>query len=743
MKSIFHTFIFILTLLVSLQAKEFQSIHISKNSDGTQKVRIYMNYLNSYQREATIKGTDAIFNLDLPIPDKWDLLEVSGYIQYTSSILMDKEQSSGNILLNNIYIEQFKLFDHTKTGVKFNIDTLLFQDYNTFTFRAIQHYTEKCEDPSSNRLWTKIDLNKSYIDLLIHPKAVEESIASIKTILFDKKQYQVTPVNYVLTDNSNETLKHYALFTSIAATQLMYKTAEIKVSAKIDPEAHNVIIASKDEVKHILNTLGQNNTHDTIADDIHLIQNPMNPQYAIVIIAPDDKEKIVSCIAALDREDLDFYTRSSMNIEAVALAAPAAPYSAKKFIPFNQKIYFKELGYTTTLLKGQYPPKITLDFKVYPNHYLDSKDKIKMNLHYIFPSVIHADSVLNIYLNDNFSKQIDIKNNADQGEIAMEANKLFDWDSLIDMPTYLMGKGFNQLKFDFSLIPERKNQCEIFNTKNLVATLLDDSYFILPKSKQWIEMPYMQFIANAAYPYSIYPDLQNTALLFTNKENDTIAAGMNFIFYLTQQIGSIPYYLHLSDALDPETKNSHIIAFGSIHDTLMQEMSQHAPLSLQGGKVSKKYPSILKFNMHKNLFDTSRNTQYRTLTTIVEKNTLEDNLILQMFRSDYHKEKTVVMAMAETAENLNNNMVSLVKEKNRGQIKGDLLIYKKDKGGKSFNINPKYILSDLNWLQSISLYISNDPLLYLGITFLILLLITYMLRKYLMKFKEEHHKNVE
>jgi hypothetical protein len=309
---------------------------------------------------------------------------------------------------------------------------------------------------------------------------------------------------------------------------------------------------------------------EKISHDINIIQNPYNAQNAIVVIAPENTEKIEQVIAALyKKDDLLLYKGTGLDINQTIIPKPALPYTAKKFVPLDTKIYFKELGYQTKLLKGQSPPKITLDFKVYPDNYFENKDKVNLNLHYVFPMVIHPDSVANIYLNGNFAKQIDIKSNANESRINVEANKLFDWDSLIDMPAYLIGQGFNRLQLDFSLMPEKKNPCEVFNTENLVATVLDNSYFVIPKAKKWIEMPYLQLIANSAYPYSIYPDLQQTTILLTNKQYATIAASMNFIFYLTQQIDSYPYYLNISETLDAKTKASHIIAFGTTNDILM------------------------------------------------------------------------------------------------------------------------------------------------------------------------------
>jgi len=250
-----YKMILIMSLIVTLHAKGEQTIEKFNNADGTQRIRVHLNYFNKNHISQRLYGDDGKLNLDLPIPNKWELLSVSGYIKYNSSILMLKKYSSGILLLNNIIIKQFKLFDYTDIGIKFEIDPLLFKEYNTFTFHTIQHYTMQCENPSSNQLWTDVDLKESYIDFTISHKPIHEEIASLETALFDQKQYTVMPLNFVINDMSDNSLKHYALFASVASTHLKYRTEKIKVSSAIDKNTHNVIIAPKDKARKILKSL--------------------------------------------------------------------------------------------------------------------------------------------------------------------------------------------------------------------------------------------------------------------------------------------------------------------------------------------------------------------------------------------------------------------------------------------------------------------------------------------------------
>ncbi|MBU0721290.1 cellulose biosynthesis cyclic di-GMP-binding regulatory protein BcsB [bacterium] len=483
---------------------------------------------------------------------------------------------------------------------------------------------------------------------------------------------------------------------------------------------------------------------DKLAHDINVIQNPNSVDKAIIIIAPEDAKKQKECIYALYKDDLDKYKRQGLDIKSVTIPEPAEAYSAKGFVPIDKKIYFKELGYETTFLKGWYPPKINLKFKVYPDNYFDTKDRIDAHLHYVFPTVIHEDSVVNIFMNEIFAKQIDISKSAHISNIDIAANKLFNFDSISEMPAYLIGKGHNELRLDFSLVPLKKGACEVYNTENLVASVMDDSYFILPKAKQWVELPYMQFITSAQYPYSVFPDLQDTVIYLTNNDDETISSAMNFIFFLTQELDSYPNYLNITTKLSEEDKGKNIIVFGTIYDDKLQELSKDAPVVFDKEIMKKDYPYINRFIEHKDILNEDRLKKYRFISSMQETNLADTSIIMQMARSPYDKDKTILLFGANNPSCLDKGVVSIFKYKNRNNILGDTVIYDYiDEEGVAYNIKDKYILSHLSWLETMSLTIGAHPVRYMIVFFILLILFVWIVRTFLNKFKEEHHKDAE
>jgi hypothetical protein len=290
----------------------------------------------------------------------------------------------------------------------------------------------------------------------------------------------------------------------------------------------------------------------------------------------------------------------------------------------------------------------------------------------------------------------------------------------------------------------KEGACSIFNTENLVASVLDDSYFILPKAKKWIEMPYMQFIISAQYPYSIYPDLQESVIYLADNSDATVSSAMNFLFFLTQELGSYPNYLKVTTKLSAQDKNKNIIVFGTIYDAKVQALSKEAPIVFEKNKMKKVYPYIKRFIEHETIINKDRLKKYRFKTSISEVNFVDRTMIMQMFRSKFNKDKTILMFTASTPKCLDKGVTSIFKYKNRNNILGDMVVYDfKEEKALAYNIKDKYIISKLGWMETISLEIGANPVRYI-IAFIVLLSIFAWIVKLLLgKFKEEHHKDAE
>jgi len=957
-------FLFLVSIVFGAKKDNVSAVNVTELPDGTAIVKIAFNYERPWEKAKRIRGTSGVEGINFPVPGNWEILSVSGYLRYEPSITLDKDTSSGVLSLNDSVVKQFKVFENSKTGVKFRINKNLFKQYNWFKIEMYQHLVKNklnCEDKTSQDIWTEVDLAESYLEFHVRKKPIPEEIYSLTTHMIDTKQYEIEPINFVISNNvTDKELRYYALLSGAISNALPYRVAPISVSTDIDLKKHNVIVTTQADVKNRLSSLskyfffdndplyalnfekekiflwtkdktkeiplygdgvkifkkgsffsesiffqggklplknlnlesesdltfsfwfnnkkrkgssillsfnsyslllnqrsigfsvtgrelygnklrlskgwhhvvakmsstnikenqlyidgkhlrlkkiygkksqmmpsfsdtlvlgGKENSNkllfrgamdqfyifnhpltnafiselynrskkyrsysyneslfisEKITHDINVIRNPLHQDKAILVIAPKNKEKIDTVIFGLNKKDLSLYKRQGLNIDSVTIPKPAKAYSSPKYIPVDTEITFKDLGYKTKVIKGVYPPPIDVNFKVYPDHFFGSKERIKLHLNYSFPTVLNGDSVANVFLNKKFAKQINILKASDSNSFALNMGGLIDFGEDKTLSAYLINKGKNNLHFEFSLVPLKKGGCAAYNTENLLVMVSDSSYFSLPESQRWIEMPYMKYVNTAAYPYSIYPDLQDTQLVLTDTKPDTIAAAMNFVFYLAHEIESYPYYIDVVKDLNKVDEHKQLVLFGTIFDKPLQLFSEQANISFNNKVMTKEYPFIKKLVERKEMSDEENLQKYEFVTKMRETNQLDNNLLVQMFQSPFDDEKTVLMFAAQTPKNLNVALNSLLSYSNRHFLEGDTLIYNPtDEKGISFDIADKYILSSMNILDRMSLEISLNPVFYLSILVVIVLIITWFLRSLLLDFKKSKHPHVE
>ena len=127
-----------------------------------------------------------------------------------------------------------------------------------------------------------------------------------------------------------------------------------------------------------------------------------------------------------------------------------------------------------------------------------------------------------------------------------------------------------------------------------------------------------------------------------------------------------------------------------------------------------------------------------------ETNLVDSSIVMQMLRSPYNDDKTLLMFAANTPTCLDDGVNSIFKYENRNNIMGDTVIYDyEDEEGVAYNIKDKYIISDFNWLYTLALMIGANPVTYMIVFILLLIIFVWIVKILLRKFKEEHHSDAE
>ncbi|HIC10622.1 MAG TPA: hypothetical protein EYO61_04605, partial [Campylobacterales bacterium] len=388
---------------------------------------------------------------------------------------------------------------------------------------------------------------------------------------------------------------------------------------------------------------------------------------------------------------------------------------------------------------GFFAPPLELEFKLYPDLFFQKKAKGKIFVNYIFPTAVQKESIANILINDKFVSQVSMLEERDTQNL--KEYLFLDTRTPSEYPASLLRGGKNSLKIDMKMIPLS------WNPKTLQATIMDDSYFEIPEARHWIGMADLQDFTLSAFPFSIYPDLQDTHILLTDKRVSTLEALMQIMRFLGENLKYPPYYLTIGDNLDEVAKNKNLIVLGEYNEK-WGEIYQNAPLVLtkhgyiRDIDLSNKFAETVEELEEKNIDESEEDRkQFIRLFETTEKS---EYLITQFFQSPFNSDKTILMFNGQDID-IKAEIKQVLDAKFRGKIKGDLVITKlTGKGSReiyNFDVQPPYYVGDFDTISRVYFLIGSNPLLFVGLSVFLIILIVYFLRKTLLLYRMRHHES--
>ncbi|MDD2266162.1 cellulose biosynthesis cyclic di-GMP-binding regulatory protein BcsB [Sulfuricurvum sp.] len=740
-------FILILFLLMS-QLFAISDIILQSNNDGTQTLRIPLNYEAQNVNQATLQSARAQYTFNLPIASRWVLLSANLKLHYMPSLAIIPERSTLIVSINNKPIIQ-KWINASQRGEATSLETPLpvdqFEPFNNITINSYQHYTiDHCEDETAPELWTKIDTRKSYIELTVLPRSLPWSLSSIDRFLIDSKNITRQKMTFVLPPKRDSKLVTSAVIAaSVIGKKLKYRDVDVQIASTIPKDGDAIVIAPRQELMQLLKA--SFSPEQAVAfqakiqrNSILFFNNPANPGYGIICLTSDSSQDLLDSVYAFASYNFTLHKSFGIQVNSITLPEPSSPYTAPNYLPTGQRITLRELGHKTTTFKYMYPSPMEIDFKMYPDFFFDDKQKIILGLNGIYPSKVRFDSVLNILVNNKFATQLPFDEKLSK-EVSI--TKFFNFKKSDNFPAYLIAGGKNKLAIQPAMIPFKKGFCELYNLENLQTTILDTSYIELPDAPHWLEMPYIRYFLYAAYPFSIHPDGLNSAIVMDNFSSSNLKAALKLGFFLGKEIEYPLYRLNVTDKID-EVKDKEIIFIGSYRHT-PQELSEVSQVKISGGEFETTFPSIYRFVDHLPFFDTDRLKPFRNYKTLKESSNIEKNLLIQAFHSPYNKERNVISFQYDSPSALEKGIDMLLSpEQEIGWNSDTLIVNTTLETIHSFELADKYFLGSLSLIDQMRFYLTENALFFGIMTVILLLLMVYVIRRLLNHFKKTHHPNV-
>jgi len=689
--------------------KKKKRIVVSQIGEEEYRMRIYLNYENPYQTQKNISKAISLLTTTLPIPDRFKVLKIREYIQYKTSLNITNNGSYIVVYLNN------NLAGHSKLVVGRVGDTLfempvdkLYDGYNNLKVAIFQNQlsetgsgswhennikkkkldvlekdisVKKCKriaiSGSSGGtpayIWSQIDLENSYIELDFKIKPFQEKISSIYKFMFDNKSMLKGKINFVLPEIPNEDdFYNYAFISNYIAKVLGFRDIDIFVSTKIKDKMNNVVIATRDKLGDIFKKYKNLDLSKKAQGNINLIRNPSNSRNGILLITGKNQSQIESSLYKLLDDDIKILDAQYITIKKREKPPKAKPFTSPNFVQFDKPIKFGDsVLLTNNICSDSYMSTFSADFKLYPVIILDdnSNKSLKIVLDYFSFKSPTIKLIFNIYINGDFSYQF-TQDNTFNNASAVSRSSIFFSPALLK---------YGNNKISIEVIKSKKDLSEYGYSDALQNTIKDDSYFIIPKTTPRTELPNLTYISEMAFPFSIYPDLQNTGILITDFNADTIASAFQVVFQFGRIMKSPPYYLTMTYDIN-KILDKDIIVVGS-------QIKEYAPLYKNAPvKFIDNGISIEKYDNNLN----------RTVITKEVAN-FDNILVAQTYQSIFNPKRVVFELSAKKPSTLLKGVQEGFLPIQLGNsFDGDVWFYNtKTEKSKSFQYGKKYYLEEI------------------------------------------------
>ena len=693
---------------------------------AAEKFRVPLHKL-APAKNVTLKCTSAEYSLKIPIPDRWQVSEAVLAFSYINSVGLLADRSRMTVKVNGYPITQIPLNPLAPEGfIKLSLPALLLEPgYNDLSFNVSQHYTNKCESPCADDLWTVLNLDQAYLEIEYQLREVPLKLSSIASFLFDPRISPEGRVHIVMPDAGLEAISLASIAASGTARRFDYRNVVFSVSNDIVPGLDNILVGNKEFVRKLL--LGKGIALGEIKSPILKIMHlPLpatdedgavpgkDPRHALLVITGENNEHVRLAAETFAIMSTTFPDTTEMS--PLAMTMPDIPmYGGRLVILQDKKYPFKTLNFPTQTFKGLNPTpaeivfRLPADFLIKPNLYAD------ISLHFAYGAAIRADSALNVSLNGKLVRAIQLN---DVKGALIEGYKM-------NIPTHMFKPGTNFLRFEPVLTPLEGKDCEFFQTDNLFLTILDNSTLYFPPMPHLTEMPRVELFMLNGFPFTRWPDAHDSMVYLSSRDANTISAALNLIGVITQKNG-YPL-LGLKYTFTPPVRyNGELMIIGDVN-TLPESLKKIGPMKLTK-RTTVPYPVVRSWGDEASL---AFSDQISGLSP--------GRGVVMEFQSPDMEGRTVLMFTAVSSKDLLDMTHALMEPAVQAKCEGNLVLVEltpPDYKIVSMSLGEKYFAGKSGKISKLDMYLYRYPWLYYVALAVVVLVLSGAIFFFLLRYRK-------
>ncbi|WP_419816881.1 UDP-forming cellulose synthase catalytic subunit [Glacieibacterium sp.] len=593
---------------------------------------------------------------------------------------------------------------------------------NSLNIRLVGHYTRDCEDSFSSALWANVSNVRSFLDLTIQPLSMKPELGRLPAPFFDR--YSPGPLNlpFVFAGSpTNGEMEASATLASWFGAQASYRRFTFRPYFNQLPKGDAVVFMTRSRPIAGLPA-------EVTGSSVAVMVNPADPSGQLLVIMGRDDRELKQAAAALATERGLFAGQKVSTADARIPSYGA--YGARRWLRTDRPVKLGELVNPNTLQGIGLPPgPLTTAFRSAPDLFFWPSQGGTLNLRYRYPGapwLSKEASRLDVSINGQYLRTLGFAGApwwnrwigaTETATTTSQANVL--------IPNYNLF-GQNELTFDYNLALANQKRCTSVLPENVRTSILPDSTIDLTNTHHAARMPDLATFAGAGYPFTIYPDLAQTAVLVQpNAGPDVVETFLEIMGRFGDSTGVPASAVTVTRTADGEQLDGKdILVIGTVDIARGGPLFAEAPLRFADGRFQVTQRTLLQRAFY-SVSPYERNPASAVNGFLYSTATFTG---ITSFESPFSPSRTVVAVLATDPVTLPQMIAGFSEVKVNAQVQGDLSVVVGD-GMSSFAVGDGYWVGALPMWLSTAYWLSQHPLLMaLGGLFLAVLLSYPMFR---------------
>ncbi len=623
---------------------------------------------------------------------------------YSPSLLGDLSQLV--VILNGEVVRTIGLQPSGAGGQVLTIPinpSLFLSGDNQLNLRFLGHYTRDCEDPFHSTLWASISDVRSFFDLTVQKLVAVPDLNQLPAPFFDRFAPGRLALPFVFAGGpTNGELEAAASLASWFGAQASYRGVVFRSLYNQLPRGNAVVFLSRGRGVAGVDAA-------VIGSSIAVIRNPVDPSGQLLLVMGRDDRELKRAAAAL-ASGKGLFSGTKVSTEDARIPVYGR-YSARRWLRTDRPVQLGELVDPFTLQGQGLPPgPLSTGFRVAPDLFFWPRDGAKLGLHYNYPSAPWLDtkaSRLDVSINGQYLRTLGLAGtswwNRLMGKAEVDSRTA---RAEVLLPEYNLF-GQNELIFDYNLVLAGVKRCTGTLPENVRTSVLPDSTIDLTGTYHALHMPDLATFAGAGYPFTIRPDLGETAVLLEVAPSPSVVeAFLEMMGRFGDSTGTPATAVTVTRTISGEQlAGKNILVIGTpavLSDTLFAD----APVRFANGRfrVAEQSPLQIAFN--------ALSPYKRDSTAVVDSflYTTDNFTGLVSFESPFGDGLTVVAMLARDPVTLPQMIAGFSDVKVNAQVQGDLSVVVGD-GMASYAVGNGYSVGTLPiWLE-VAYWLSQRPFL--------------------------------